>query len=240
MNIPILRLAIRSLFGRARAILLFAIPLLLVALAVLLRATAGDAGTNPEDAPLVLVRTFGIGIVVPVVALIATTTLINSEFDDGSIIYLLTKPVSRLSIVASKALVVLVCTLVFAALPMTLAALLMIGTDADLWLGALLGGIVSSVAYAGIFTTLATLLNRSLVGCLIYWLVWESTLTSFISPAAWLSARAWGSSVLHAVADVGQKAHPPVWFGLVAAALCLVGGVVVAGRKLSHTTISDV
>ena len=39
--------------GRARAILLFAIPLLLVALAVLLRATAGDAGTNPEDAPLV-------------------------------------------------------------------------------------------------------------------------------------------------------------------------------------------
>ena len=36
MNIPILRLAIRSLFGRARAILLFAIPLLLVALAALL------------------------------------------------------------------------------------------------------------------------------------------------------------------------------------------------------------
>ena len=46
--------------------------------------------------------------------------------------------------------------------------------------------------------------------------------------------------MLHAVADVGQKAHPPVWFALVAAALCLVGGVVVAGRKLSHTTISDV
>lgn len=240
MNSPILRLAVRSLFGRARALLLVAMPLLLLGLAVLLNATAGDAANTPRDVPLVLVRTFGLGIVVPVVALIATTTLINSEFDDGSIIYLLTKPVSRLSIVASKALIVLLCTLAFAALPMTLAAMVLIGTDADVWLGALAGGIVSSLAYAGIFTTLATLLNRSLVGCLVYWLVWEATLTSFISPASWLSARAWGTSVLHAIADVGQKAHPPVWFAVIGAVLCLVGGVVVAGRKLSHTTISDV
>ncbi|MCG8656138.1 MULTISPECIES: ABC transporter permease subunit [unclassified Yimella] len=239
MNIPILRLAVRSLFGRARAILLFLIPALLLLLATLIRVADGDT-LSPGDAPLVLVRTFGIGIVVPVVALMATTTLINSEFDDGSIIYLLTKPVSRLSIIATKAFVVLLCTLVFAAVPMMIAALIMVGVQDDLWLGALLGGVTASVAYAGIFTTLATLLNRSVVGCLVYWLVWEASLTSLISPAAWLSARAWGTSVLHSVAEVGQKVHPPVWFGLIAAVLCLIGGVLIAGRKLSHTTISDV
>lgn len=239
MNTAILRLAVRSLFGRARAVLLFVIPLLLVALAALIQV-ANSGAADPAREPLVLIRTFGIGIVVPVVALIATTTLINSEFDDGSIIYLLTKPVSRFSIIATKAFVVLGTTLVFAALPMMVAAVVMVGTQDDLWLGALLGGVVSSVAYTGIFIALATLLTRSLVGCLVYWLVWEASLTSLISPTAWLSARAWGSSVLHAVADVGVKPHPPAVFGAIAAVVVLAGGVALAGRRLSHTTISDV
>ncbi|GAB3581977.1 ABC transporter permease [Calidifontibacter terrae] len=239
MNLPILKLAIRSLFGRARVMMLVAFPIVLLVLAVIIRLTAsGEVAVN--EGPLVLVRTFGIGIVVPVVALTATTTLINSEFDDGSIIYLLTKPLSRLSIIASKAVVVLASTLLFAVLPMAAAALVLVGTRDDLWLGALLGGLTSSAAYAGIFTVLATLFNRSLVGCLVYWLVWEASLTSLISPAAWLSARAWGSSVLHAVADVHEKVHPPVWFGVVAALICLAGGVAVAARRLSATTISEV
>lgn len=239
MNLPILRLAVRSLFGRARALLLVAFPIALLGLAgIISLSVSGDL--NPDEAPLALVRTFGIGIVVPVVALTATTTLINSEFDDGSIIYLLTKPVSRLSIIASKAVVVLGSTLLFAVVPMALAALLLVGTEGDLWLGALLGGMTSCIAYAGIFTLLATLFNRSLVGCLVYWLVWEASLTSLISPASWLSARAWGSSVIHAVADVHHSVHPPAWFGFGAAVVCLAGGVVVAARRLSATTISEV
>ena len=46
---------------------------------------------------------------VPLVALLATTGLLAPEIDDGSVAYLLAKPISRHTIVLSKLLVALGC-----------------------------------------------------------------------------------------------------------------------------------
>lgn len=237
MNSAIVRLATHSLLGRARVLVLVAMALALVCLAGLLRV-ALTGSVDPTGLPLDLVRTFGIGVVVPVVALVATTTLITSEIDDGSIIYLLSKPVPRRVVVASKMLVVLASSLVFAVLPMSLAALIMVGTDGGLWSGALLGGTVSAVAYTGAFAILALLVRRSVTGCLLYWLVWEALLTSVLEPAQYLSARSYGGSALHAV--MGLDAHPAVWFALPAALIALVVGGALAGWRLARVTISEV
>lgn len=237
MNAAIIRLALRSLLGRSRVIVLMAMSAALVLLAVIIRL-APTGQLEATGAPLDLVRTFGIGVVVPIVTLIGTTTLITSEIDDGSIIYLLSKPVPRWVIVASKMLVILASSMVFAVLPMALAALIMVGTDGGLWWGALLGGTVSAVAYTGAFAVLALLVKRSVTGCLLYWLVWEALLTSVLKPAQYLSARAYGGSVTHEA--MGMDAHPAAWFAVVAAVLALVAGAVVAGRRLARTTISEV
>lgn len=237
MNAAVFRLALRSLLGRSRVIVLMAMSAALVLLAVIIRV-APTGQLEATGAPLDLVRTFGIGVVVPIVTLIGTTTLLTSEFDDGSIIYLLSKPVPRGAIVASKMLVILASSMVFAVLPMALAALIMVGTDGGLWWGALLGGTVSAVAYTGAFAVLALLVKRSVTGCLLYWLVWEALLTSVLSPAQYLSARAYGGSVTHAA--MGLEAHPAAWFAVVAAVVVLVAGAFFAGWRLARVTISEV
>lgn len=237
MNAAIIRLAMRSLLGRSRVLVLLAMAAALLALALLIRL-APTGALDPAGGPLNLVRTFGIGVVIPVVTLIGTTTLITSEIDDGSIIYLLSKPVPRWVIVASKMLVILASSLVFAVVPMGVAALVMVGADGGLWWGALLGGAVSATAYTGAFAILALLVKRSVTGCLLYWLVWEALLTSVLEPAQYLSARAFGGSVTHTA--MGLDAHPAAWFAVVAAIVVLVAGARLAGWRLARVTISEV
>ncbi|AKU17783.1 ABC transporter permease [Luteipulveratus mongoliensis] len=237
MNAAIIRLAMRSLFGRPRAFVLLAMPAIMVGLAAVITM----ASSNPPDSSdaEAFLRVFGIGIVVPVVTLIATTTLVNSEFDDGSIVYLLTKPISRLSIMASKAVVVLLSVLVCGVLPVGIAGFAMVGGDDRVALAGVAGSAVAGVAYVGIFTALVTVLNRSIVGCLIYWLVWESTISSLIGPVKWLSARAWGSSVVQATTELGDRPAVPVAYAVVAAVVILLGGVALAAQRLVSVSLSD-
>lgn len=239
MNNAILRLGLRSLFGRARVWLMIAMPIIMLALAAVIRAasTGGDNDTSAEG----FLRVFGVGIVVPIVALIATTTLINSEFDDGSIIYLLTKPISRVSIIASKAVIVLGAGIVFAAVPMLLAGFLIVGGSSQVAVAAFLGGVVATIAYVGIFTALATTMKRSIIGCLLYWLIWESTISSLLSPVKWLSARSWGNSVIQQVATAFDDGKPPVpmTYAVLAALIVCVAGIALAGQRLASMTISE-
>ena len=239
MNSTILRLGVRSLFGRARVWLMIAMPVILVILAVVLRM-ASTNGMDEQSAENFL-RIFGIGIAVPVIALIATTTLINSEFDDGSIIYLLTKPISRVAIIASKAVIVLGAGVIFGAVMMFVAGLLMVGAGGGVAVAALAGGAVSTIAYVGIFTALATTMKRSVVGCLLFWLIWESTISSLFSPVKWLSARAWGNAVIQQIATVPGDGKPavPLVYAVIAALVALAAGVVLAGQRLASMTISE-
>lgn len=238
MNSAVLRLGVRSLVGRARVYLMLALPVLLVLLALLLRSLAGD-DFGPSD-QISFLKVFGIGVVVPIVTLIATSTLISSELDDGSIIYLLSKPVSRLTIAASKAVVILTAVVLGAAVPLGAAGLILAGGADRIALGAFGGALLSGTAYVGIFTVLATLLKRSVIGALIYWLVWESTLSSLIGPVKWLSARAWGSSVIDSISTVASEGKGvPWWYAVLAMLVTLLAGVFLAGRRLSSMTLSD-
>jgi ABC-2 type transport system permease protein len=236
MSPAIIRLALRSLLGRVRVLVLVAMAGALLGLALLIRL-APTGPLDPTGGPLDLVRTFGIGVVVPVVTLIGTTTLITSEIDDGSIIYLLSKPIPRWVIVASKMLVILASSVLFAVVPMALAALIMVGVDGGLWWSALLGGTVSAIAYTGAFALLALVARRSVTGCLVYWLVWEALLTNVLSPAQYVSARAYGTSLVHAA--TGVDAHPATWFAAVASVVALAAGSLLAGWRLTRVTISQ-
>ncbi|MEO8851544.1 MAG: ABC transporter permease [Allobranchiibius sp.] len=238
MNAAIVRLGIRSLTVGSRLALLVAFPALLLLLGVLLR-TVGGADFGADQAAAVL-KVFGLTIVVPIVTLIATSTLISSELDDSSIIYLLSKPVPRLTIVASKAAVILATVVLCAAVPIGLTGLILVGSAERVAFAAFTGALVSAVAYAGIFIVLATMLKRSVIGALVYWLVWETTLVSLIGPIRWLSARAWGSSVLDQILTPAiDNNGVPWWYAVLGMSLALVIGVALAGRRLFTMTLSD-
>ncbi|HET8960657.1 ABC transporter permease subunit, partial [Nocardioides sp.] len=133
----IVRLGTRSVFGHKRGVLLFLLPLVLIGLATLVRVLAGE---DPFVAIEVL-RNLGLTVVVPLVALLATTGLLAPEIDDGSISYLLAKPISRHTIVLSKLLVALGCVVLFAVVPMTIAALVLLTDESGLVLGFTVGSL---------------------------------------------------------------------------------------------------
>ena len=100
MNRTIAELTLRTLLGRRRAWLLLVLPVALLILSVLLRLTVGQ--DDRTDVAVVVLGAFAIATVVPLIALIAGTGALGGEIDDGSIVYLLSKPVSRHVIITTK------------------------------------------------------------------------------------------------------------------------------------------
>ncbi|MGH3308427.1 MAG: ABC transporter permease subunit, partial [Nocardioides sp.] len=147
----IVRLGTRSVFGHKRGILLFLLPLVLLGLATLIRALAGQDPRIAVDVPTNL----GLTVVVPLVALLATTGLLAPEIDDGSISYLLAKPISRHTIVLSKLLVAVACVVVFAVVPMYAAGLILLTDEPSLALGFAVGSLAGGAAYCALFAFLS-------------------------------------------------------------------------------------
>src|SRR6516164_9614663 len=96
---PIVEVTFRGLLGRRRIFLL----VLLAALPVLIGLLIRIAGGRP-DADRVL-DTLVVRFVMPLVALIVGTTVIGSEIDDGTAVFLMVKPIARWRIVLAKTVV---------------------------------------------------------------------------------------------------------------------------------------
>jgi ABC-2 type transport system permease protein len=118
INTTIAKLALQALLGRRRFFLLLAFPVLLVGLTALVAALADG------EAAYELLPGLGYPLVLPLVAILAASSVLGPEVDDGSIVYLLSKPVNRYGVALSKWLVALAATLVAGALGILLAALL--------------------------------------------------------------------------------------------------------------------
>ena len=110
----------RATMGRRRA-LLFLIPaVILIVLTVALKVTRPPARPWPSH----VLGTFGFSVLLPLTALIIGSSVLGAEIDDGSIIHLLATPVRRSSVIITKFIVATGLTIVFAAVPELIAALI--------------------------------------------------------------------------------------------------------------------
>src|SRR5690606_35322659 len=108
---------VRGLLGRRRSLLLLVLPVLLLGLAGLTR-WASDASVTASSG---LIGNFGMGTLLPLMCLLIGTGVVGPEIDDGSIVYLLAKPVPRRSILLGKLAVALATTVLLAVLPIMAA-----------------------------------------------------------------------------------------------------------------------
>jgi ABC-2 type transport system permease protein len=224
----VVRLGARSIFGRWRGVLLFVLPVILLGLAALVR---GLAGQDEEPTQHVL---YGLGlvVVVPLVALLATSGLLAAEIDDGAISYLLAKPVSRYTIVASKLLVALVCVLAFGAIPMLLAGFILLPTEPSVAVGFAVGALLGGSAYCAVFAWLSVLTRHAVVFGLVYLLIWEGLLGGLLDGIRWLSVTRWSAEVVDRIASLELVDNLPLTYALIALGVVLVGGVWLTGREL--------
>lgn len=235
MNPTIAYITFRGMLGRRRALLLFALPAVLLLLSIGLRL----AGVNDLDTTAALLTQFGLGALLPLLALLAGTGVISPEIDDGQIMYLMTKPIARPVISTTKYLVAVALVIGFGVVPMFVSAVILNGLTAGLAIGFALGALVGGIAYCALFIAIAVLSRFAVTIGLIYALVWENLLARYASGAKTLSIRQWAISVTDlttnataVTSDVRGATAIPLLIGLTGLA------VVFAGWKLRTLSIT--
>ena len=93
----IARVTLRQLLGRRRTLLLVLLAALPVLLALAFRV-AGETAIQPFTRRVF--DTISITILLPLVAILFGSGAFGAEIDDGTIVYLLAKPLSRWAVVA--------------------------------------------------------------------------------------------------------------------------------------------
>ncbi len=228
ISATIVRLGARSIFGRWRGVLLFVLPVILIGLSVLVRVLVGQEAEAAEA------TLYGLGlvVVVPLVALLATSGLLAPEIDDGSISYLLAKPISRYTIVVSKLVVALTCVLVFGAVPMLVAGLIL-RTDAPaIGVGFGVASLVGGAAYCAVFALLSVMTRHAVVIGLIYLLIWEGLLGGLLDGVRWLSVTRWSAELVDQIADLTLVDELPLAYAVIAFAVAIGAGTWRTGLRL--------
>ena len=236
MNATIAMITFRAMLGRRRALLLLALPALLVVLAVVLRWT----GNNDLDISANVLQKFGLATLLPLLALIAGTGVIGPEIDDGQIMYVLTKPIPRQVIVLTKLMVAIVLVAAFSVVPTLLAGLLLTGTTAQLVPAFTVGVLVGGIAYSAVFVALAVLSRNAVTIGLLYALVWETLLGSFAPGAKSASIQQWALSVTDALTPASPVSSS-VDLGVAIPLLVVVtvGAAFLAAFRLRSLTIAS-
>ena len=248
MNATVAQLTSRSLLGKKRTLLLTLLPLALLGLCTLARVLAGAEGDVQSElegtlAPDLL-GAFGIAILMPLLGLIAGTGSIGPEIDEGSIVYLLAKPLNRYSIVLTKLLVAIGVVIAFGVVPVFAAGVVLTGEVGVVTTGYAVGALAAGIAYASLFLCLAVLTRNAVVVGLIYALIWESLVGGLVPGAQALSVQQWSLAIVQRVlgdsaSRLGVEAAVGFGTGLVLLIVVTLGDTAYAGWKLQTLRITE-
>jgi ABC-2 type transport system permease protein len=248
MNSTVAALTSRSLLGRKRPLVLLLLPVALLALCALARVLSNldrdvERDLNATLAPNLLTA-FGIAILMPLLSLIAGTGAIAPEIDEGSIVYLLAKPLNRYSIVVTKLAVAIAVIIAFGVLPVAIAGVVLTGEVGAVTVAFTVGALAAGVAYAAVFLLLAVMTRNAVVVGLIYALIWESLVGGLVPGAQTLSVQQWSLAVVEQMlGDDAERlnvaAAVDFGTGLVLIIVVTVAATAYAGRRLQSLRLSD-
>lgn len=228
-------LALRQAVTKRKVALLIAVALLPLGLAVIIDATVAESGTliGPVLGGLV------ISVTLPLTVMVLATSAFGNEVEDRTLSLLTTKPVARWTIVLSK----LVATIVVVAPLMAVVAAVITAMDPDgignASVAAAVAVVIGVVAYASAFTWLGLLTTRALGFGLVYVLLWEALITTFLSGTRYLSIRSYIFGTAHGINDTafGEELTIELPVALVGAALVTVVFFLLAWRRLNRMDI---
>ena len=209
---------LRGLLNRRRTLLLALLGILLIGVAALSRLsepTEADALTFTGR----LLADFGVAVLLPLVAVIIGTATIGSELDDGTIVYLLAKPIPRVLIVAVKGIIAWLLVVALVSPAILLAGLVGTGGDSELGTAYAAAAAVGALEYTAVFIALSLFTLRALVIGLAYVVIWEGVVAGLFAGTRILSIRQHALAVGDALAGEGA----------VSAELTVVGALLVAG-----------
>jgi ABC-2 type transport system permease protein len=228
----LVNVTLRGLLGRRRTLLMVLLAALPVLVGLLIRLGGGRS-----DAPEIL-DTLVIRTVLPLVALVFGTAAIGSEIEDGTVVFLLAKPIARWRIALSKLAVAAGLTAALTVPPIIVTTLLVEGFGGDsvsTGIGFALAVVAGGTAYAVAFAALGVVTSRALVVGLAYILLWEGVLAGLLEGTRFMSIRQGTLGVAAALTgeDVGVDVLPPV-VSVAILTIVVVGGFLLTTRALSR------
>jgi len=237
MNTVIMRLALRALLGSRRVWILVGLSGLLFAVAGLSRWGSGGA----VDVSTSVIVNFGFGLLVPIMCLLVGTGVIAPEIEDGSIVYLLAKPIPRRTIVLSKLVVAIAVAVTFCVASIVIASAIAGDQDGQLALSMAVATALASVAYVAVFFMIAVLTRNSIIVGLLYALLWEGVLAGYVPGVRAVSIRQWalapaeriveGNAAIPIASEVGLVA------GIILLAAATVGSIIVSIQRLKVLSV---
>lgn len=208
MTRTLITLTARQLLGRKRTLLVGVVLTLPIVIALVTR-NSDSYGVEPTSVPALDV---GGGLIytllLPLVALIFGTAAIGAEIEDGTAVFLLSKPISRWRVIAAKVGVAAAST-VLLVVPVIVATtwILHQSPTADGLMGGMaLGATAAAILYAAVFVALSTVTTRALIFGLVYVFVWETFATSLFSALRWVSIREIGGGWSDAIISITDTA----------------------------------
>ena len=193
----IFRLTLRQLLGRWRVLLIVFLASLPTLIVLLVKWQDPDAGYDQEFVQG-MIDAMIVGGIMPIVTMTVAAAAFGNELEDRTLYYLVLKPVSRVHITLAKLLAAFVL-----AAPVVVAsgvvATALVGADAGAVLTVGIALLAGVAAYASIFTWAGLITPRALSYGLVYVLVWEGILSSFLTGVRYLSVRGYTLSLLHGI-----------------------------------------
>ncbi|GAA2383649.1 ABC transporter permease [Streptomyces glaucosporus] len=229
------RLTYRALLGRRRALILFTLPALLLLISVAVRLLVGADDAVATE----VLGGFALATMVPLIGVIAGTGAIGPEIDDGSIVYLLAKPLKRPTIILTKLTVAIAVTMVFSAVPMLAAGWILNGNSRQIAVAYAVAAVAASIAYSAVFLLLGTVSRHAVVLGLVYALIWEALFGSLVPGARTLSVQQWALALAEKTApgaNIASDVGLPTAVVLLAAVTA--AGTWYAGQKLRTLTLA--
>lgn len=195
MNKTIMGLTARALLGRKRVLMLLPMPIILIGLTLL----GITSGADDDDWGPVVFTGLGLSVILPLTALIVGSSALGLEIDDGTITHLLTKPLPRSEIIFSKLIVAWLVTAAATALPLAAAALMAGSTS--LAVGMVVGTAFGALAYSALFLALSVMTKRPVAVGLVYIMLWENLLVSFVDGARIFSVRQHATAIADTIGN---------------------------------------
>jgi ABC-2 type transport system permease protein len=235
VNGVVARITLRGMFARRRALLLLLLPATQLVMAVAITAL----GDSSRSVAVVLLQRYGLGVLLPLVALVVTTGVLGTEIDDGSVVFLLARPIHRPVVLHTKLAVAIGLIAVFAVVPEVVTGLVMVGTAGGLAVAFGAAALAGGIAYGAIFLLINVLTRHAVVTGLVYALIWEGLVGGFVPGARELSVQQWALAVASSLtSDPAVHSDVGVAGAVALLAVTAVTATVVAGQRLRSLSIA--
>jgi ABC-2 type transport system permease protein len=206
-------------------VLLAALP---VGLAVVLRIVARennfDPGLYEKNFVNILVDGLLVAGIMPIVTMALATAAFGNEIEDRTLSYLVLRPIARWRIALPKLLTSMVIGAPLLVVSGIVASLVYLDSGAQSAVAVGVGLFAGVATYAAIFTWAGLMTTRALPIALLYVILWEGVISSFIHGVDYFSVRGYTLAIMHGIDKTGLEVLSTRVIELPAA---LVGAVVV-------------